>query len=315
VSSRAVGSWAAAGLLAAALSVPGCASSRGPGLSYADFATESLPSPARCLVLEPPSYARSPMRRYPVLIFLHDGYGDVRTLESRGVAAELFARMADGRLPEFLVVAPGAAGSWFSDSRDGKRRWEEFLTGDFLRTLETRYRIVPGERGRAITGISMGGFGAVKIALKHPELFASVSALSGALIPIQWDALERYNWVTRLTLKRVFGNRPDANTLAENDVWEILRGVHFERPPFDAHLRAGTEDYYRLDRVAAQFGSYMNEHGIPTEVVLEPGDHDWGYWRRGLVAIAEWHGKRFQYDAAVSSQLSAISRKKARGPG
>ena len=302
-------------LLALAPLAFGCATAPQPGVRYARIPSASLPSPADCFVLTPPSYERSPARRYPVLIFLHDGYGNVRTLDRRGVADELHARMADGRLPEFLVAAPGAAGSWFSDSHDGKRRWEEFLTGDFLRALETRYRIVPGERGRAITGISMGGFGAVKIALKHPELFASVSALSGALIPIQWDALERYNWVTRLTLKRVFGNRPDANTLAENDVWEVLRGVHFQRPPFDAHLRAGTDDRYRLDRVAAQFGSYMNEHGIPTEVVLEPGDHDWDYWRRGLVAIAEWHGKRFQYDEAVSSQLSAISRKKARGPG
>jgi S-formylglutathione hydrolase FrmB len=285
-------------LLAVALSLPGCAATtRLPGLSYADLPTASLPSTARCLVLEPPSYAQSPRRRYPVLIFLHDGYGDVRTLERRGVAADLAARMADRRLAEFLVVAPGAPGSWFSDSRDGKRRWEEFLTGDLLRQLETRYRILPGKTGRAITGISMGGFGAVKIALKHPGLFGAVSALSGALIPIQWEDLERYNWITRLTLKRVFGNRPNTNTLAANDVWEILHGTRFERPPFDAHLRAGTEDFYGLDRVAAQFGTYMNEHGIPTEVVLEPGDHDWNYWRRGLVAIAEWHAKRFSYDA------------------
>ena len=237
-----------------------------------------------------------------MLVFLHDGYGDVRTLERRGVAADLLARMGDGRLAEFLVVAPGASGSWFSDSRDGKRRWEEFLTGGLWRELETRYRVVPGKSGRGITGISMGGFGAIKIALKKPDLFGSVSALSGALIPIHWEDLYRYGWITRLTLKRVFGNRPDANTLAANDVWEILRETRFERPPFAAHLRAGTEDFYGLDRVAAQFGSYMNERGIPTDVVLEPGDHDWSYWRRGLVAIAEWHAKRFSYDARGARQ-------------
>lgn len=280
----------------------GCSSARLPGSTYARVATKSLPSAAEYLVIEPPSYARSPGRRYPVLVFLHDGYGDVRTLERRGVAADLSARMSDGRLSEFLVVAPGASGSWFSDSHDGRRRWEEFLTGDFLTELETRYRIVPGRTGRAITGISMGGFGAVKIGLKHPALFGSVSALSGALIPIQWDDLERYSWITRLTLKRVFGNRPDANTLAANDVWEILRGSRYERSPFEAHLRAGTEDFYGLDRVAAQFGTNLNEHGISTGVVLEPGDHDWNYWRRGLVAIAEWHAGRFSYDAGGSPE-------------
>ena len=279
------------------LTITGCVTARAPGVRYASIASKSLPEAATCLVLEPPSYARFPKRRYPLLVFLHDGYGNVRTLDRRGVAADFSARMADGRLPEFFVVAPGASGSWFSDSRDGKRRWEEFLTGDLLRELERRYRIVPGRTGRAITGISMGGFGAVKIGLKHPEVYGAVSSLSGALIPIQWDDLARYNWITRLTLKRVFGNRPDANTLAANDVWQILHDRRFERSPFEAHLRAGTQDFYGLDGVAAQFGSYLNEHGIPTEVVLEAGDHDWNYWRRALVAVAEWHAKRFSYDA------------------
>jgi S-formylglutathione hydrolase FrmB len=247
-------------------------------------------------VLEPPSYRTSPSRRYPVLLFLHDGYGDVRTLERRGVTGDLAARMSGGRLPEFFVVAPGAPGSWFSDSFDRKRRWEEFLTRDLLREIETRYRVLSGPAARGITGISMGGYGAVKIALKHPELFGSVSALSGALIPIALEDLPRYGWITRLTLKRVFGSRLEANSLSANDVWDILHETRFTHAPFFAHLRAGTEDFYGLDRVAAQFGTYLNEHGIPTEIVLETGGHDWSYWRRALVAIAEWHARRFSYD-------------------
>jgi S-formylglutathione hydrolase FrmB len=265
-------------------------------MSYQTFSTSALPSPARCLFLEPPSYRSAPGRRYPLLVFLHDGYGNVRSLQRRGVAADLFARMADGRLPEFLVVAPGAPGSWFSDSADGRRRWEEFLTGDLIRQIESRYRVLPGAASRGLTGISMGGFGAVKIALKHPELYGSVSALSGALIPIGVDDIRRYGWITRLTLRRVFGRHPDPKTLSANDVWDLLRDKRFDRPPFVAHLRAGTEDFYGLDRVAAQYGAYMNEHGIPTEVVLEPGGHEWSYWRRALVPIAEWHAKRFSYD-------------------
>jgi S-formylglutathione hydrolase FrmB len=286
------------GALFAALLACGCTTAVPPGVSYVRATTASLPSPARYLVIEPPSYARSPSRRYPVLVFLHDGYGNVRTLDRRGVAAELAARMSDGRIPEFLVVAPGAPGSWFSDSFDGKRRWEEFLTGDLLREIQTRYRVLPGKAARGITGISMGGYGAVKIALKHPDLFGAVSSLSGALIPIHPEDLRRYNWITRLTLKRAFGSPPDARTLAANDIWDLLHETRFEKPPFSAHLRAGTEDFYGLDGVATQFGSYMNEHGIPTEVVLEPGGHEWTYWRRGLIAICEWHAKKFSYDPA-----------------
>lgn len=205
--------------------------------------------------------------------------------------------MADGRLPEFFVIAPSAPASWFSDSRDGKRRYEEFLTGDLLRQIESRYRVRADSSARGITGISMGGYGAMKIALKHPGLYGSVSALSGALIPFGWEDLQRYSWIARWSLKRVFGRRPEDNTLAANDVWEILRPLRFSNSPFVAHLRAGTQDDYRLDRVAVQFGSYLNEHGVDATVVLEPGRHDWVYWRRALMEIAQWHARRFQYDS------------------
>ena len=106
-----------------------------------------LPDPVRALVLTPPSYDREPARRYPVLYFLHDAWGDEGSLRSHGVAAELRRRMADGRLPEFLVVAPGARGSWFSDSYDGKRLWGRFLTVDLVRAGRGALPRDPGSRG------------------------------------------------------------------------------------------------------------------------------------------------------------------------
>ena len=204
--------------------------------------------------------------------------------------------MQDGRLAEFLIVAPGAPGSWFSDSHDGTRRYEEFLAGDLISGVEARYRVMADRDARAVTGISMGGYGAVKLALKHPALFSRVSWLSGALIPLGWDDLARYNWFARWTLKRVFGKTREDNSLAANDVWDLLRHSRFPSPPFRAHLRAGTEDVYGLDGVAAQYGAFLSEHGIPTSVVLEPGGHDWSYWRRAMVPIVEWHAREFSYD-------------------
>lgn len=288
------------------VAVSGCVSPRVPGLSIESVSTRSLPDPAKVLVLLPPSYEARPGRRYPVLYFLHDGYGNAKTLQSSGVASQIETLMAQGRLPEFLIVAPGAPGSWFSDSYDGVHRYEEFLTGDLIRQIETRYRVLPGKAHRGITGISMGGYGAFKLALKHPDLFGAVSSLSGALIPIQWDDLVRYNWFARWTLKRVFGPTREQNSLASNDVWEILREMNFEKPPFEAHLRAGTEDIYGLDGVAAQFGAFLTEHGVVSTVVLEPGGHEWSYWRRGMIAIARWHGKMFAYDPRVVRLQSSV---------
>lgn len=289
----------------AAVGAPACSATRAPDVSREFVSTTTLPRPAEVLVLTPPSYARDRTRLYPVLYFLHDAYGNVHTLERRGVAAALHARMAEGRLPEFLVVAPGDSGAWFSDYHDGSKLYEEFLARDLPRWVEARYRVLPGPRARGITGISMGGYGAFKLALKRPGLFGSVSSLSGALIPIGWDDLPRYPFIVRWTLKRVFGKSAADNSLAENDVWEILRHARFETSPFAAHLRAGTEDLYGLDGVAAQFGSFLNQHGVATTVVLEHGRHDWSYWRAAMIAIAQWHARHFEYDRLGPSPREA----------
>ncbi len=266
----------------------------------------------RALVLTPPSYDREPARRYPVLYFLHDGWGDEGSLRGHGVAAELRRLMADGRLPEFLVVAPGARGSWFSDSYDGKRLWGQFLTTDLVRQVEARYRVIPAAAARGITGISMGGYGAVKLALRNPELYGSVSALSGALIPLSLEDLKRYNFMARWTLKRVFGGAPGRNTLAENDVWEILRASRFASSPFPLYLRGGSEDLYGLGRVGVQFASSAYEHGIAATAVLEPGGHDWDYWRRAIIPVCRWHAARFSYDrGGMASGLPSVNSQAA----
>jgi S-formylglutathione hydrolase FrmB len=280
------------------------------GVRHETIPTPDLPSANDVLVVTPPSYDASPGRRYPVLYFLHDGYGDGRTLERRGVAAEALRRMREGSLPEFLIVAPDGPGTWFSDSHDGKRRFEQFLTGDLPRTIEARYRVRPGAGSRGITGISMGGYGAIKTALKHPDFYGSVSALSGAIIPFGWDELPRYSFVARWTLERTFGGTKENNSLDANDAWLMLWGLCFDAPPFRVELRAGTEDAYGLDRVAAQYGMLLNERGIPTTVVLEPGGHDWDYWKRAMQDLLDWHAARFEDDAAREHRT-----KETRWPG
>ena len=283
-------------MVASALLSAACASAPPPGVRLERVATPTLPEPNEVLVVTPPSYASSPDRRYPVLYFLHDGYGDGRTLERRGVAAEAWRRMQSGSLPEFLIVAPDGPGSWFSDSHDGVRRFEEYLTADLPKAIEARYRVLPGRGARGITGISMGGYGAVKTALKHPDLYGSASALSGAIIPFGWNELRRYNAVARWTLKRVFGRSKEDNSLDANDAWLILWDLCFDAPPFEVELRAGTEDSYGLDHVAAQYGMLLNERGIPTTVILEPGGHDWTYWKGAMMDILAWHGARFEVE-------------------
>ena len=118
----------------------------------------------------------------------------------------------------------------------------------------------------------MGGYGAVKTALKHPDLYGSVSALSGALIPFGWDELARYSFVARYTLKRVFGRFAGRTTpRRERRVAHALGPLLRARRPSRSSCARGREDVYGLDGVAAQYGMLLNERGVPTTVVLEPG--------------------------------------------
>lgn len=266
------------------------ASPVGPSVS---FATPDLPAPARYCVYLPPSYESS-RRAFPVLYFLHDAYGDRDVLFRQGAIANLDRAMRRGALPEFLVVCPDGDGSWFSNFHDGSRRYEDLIVGDLPADVERRFRVLPGVENRGITGISMGGYGAVKIALHHPDRYGSVSSLSGALIPLGWDDVGLLFWLARWQVHRVFGNSPTDNSLAQNDLWRMFREGERHPVPFEIFLLAGTSDKYGLDRVAVQYADYLNRFGIRATARLEPGIHDWPYWKNAFLEIAAWHGRKFE---------------------
>ena len=98
---------------------------------------------------------------------------------------------------------------------------------------------------RAIAGLSRGGYGAVKAALRRPDLFSAASSLTGVLVEQRWEDLESAPWIARFTLKRVFGKRIDDNSFARNDVYRMLDQVPAARRPA-LRVRCGSEDAYRL---------------------------------------------------------------------
>ena len=87
-----------------------------------------------------------------------------------------------GELKDFLIATPDGGASFYINSKDGKDRYEDFLLQEFFPFIEKRYRVEPGRGHRAIAGISMGGYGALHLAFRHPQLFVSTSAHSAALM-------------------------------------------------------------------------------------------------------------------------------------
>lgn len=140
-------------------------------------------SPAREVrVYLPRGYAASPGRRYPVVYLLHGFDGDpTQWTERMAVPRAMDSLTASGALREMIVVMPDAknayGGSFYANS-PAAGRWEDFVARDLVRHVDARYRTLPRAESRGIAGWSMGGYGALHLAARHPEVFGAVYALS-----------------------------------------------------------------------------------------------------------------------------------------
>ena len=137
------------------------------------FYSRSLNRDVHYLVLLPRNYAAG--RRFPVLYLLHGLYGDYKNWDTR-THLESAARS----LP-VLIVTPDADDSWYTNSATNPAdKFEDYIAKDLISEIDRKFRTIPQKRSRAIAGLSMGGYGAVKLALKYPDLFAFAGSLSGA---------------------------------------------------------------------------------------------------------------------------------------
>lgn len=155
-----------------------------PGGSRIEFHTFEAPSlggESNYSILLPPSYDKNPRRRYPVVYFLHGLFNDHTSwaVDRYGhLPGKIEELITQGEVPEFVMVHPNGADGFYSDYVDGSLQFEKLIWQDMRQEVESRFRIHPNRRNRSIGGVSMGGYGALKIAMKNPELYASTVAFS-----------------------------------------------------------------------------------------------------------------------------------------
>ena len=142
------------------------------------FRTADLSSMTTARVLLPSDYAAHPARRYPVLYLLHGCCADYRSWTDLGAEP-----LTDG-LPLIVVMPDGGPGGFYSDWYNfgsfGPPRWEDYHINHLIPWIDAHYRTVADRSGRAIAGLSMGGF-AMSYAARHPDLFVAAAAFSGAV--------------------------------------------------------------------------------------------------------------------------------------
>ncbi|WP_460938374.1 alpha/beta hydrolase [Spirosoma humi] len=233
----------------------------------------------------PPDYYVS-NRRYPVVYLLH-GYGDNETSWVQFGEAD---RLADtgiksGELPPMIIVMPNGGTTFFVNDYQNKVRYEDMFVQELIPHIDSSFRTRTQREFRAISGLSMGGFGSLTLAMHHPDLFGSCAALSAGIrtdegfmnIPD-----ERYTLVfapvfsgpakgeERLT---VAWKRNSPITLAKSAPEGDLSKIRW-------YIDCGDDDALTVGNSVLHMA--LLDRKIPHEYRVRDGGHTWTYWRTGL---------------------------------
>jgi S-formylglutathione hydrolase len=159
------------------------------------------------LIYLPASYAKATTVRFPVVYLLHGYTGNAQMWQGDYVNLPQIADivMAGGKVAEMIIVMPDGSNSYrgsFYVNSAATGNWEEFITRDLVQFIDKKYRTIATRDGRGIAGHSMGGYGAMSLAMKHPDVFAAVYGLSPCCLVWGQDfSLSNPAWQRTLTYK------------------------------------------------------------------------------------------------------------------
>lgn len=278
------------------------------GLQTITFYSPAVDREMKFDIVLPPDYDTSE-RHYPVLYLLH-GYMQNYTVWGRNLGAAFYAQ----QIGELIVVMPDAGNSWYinyAESAEAQtNNWEDHIIEDLIGYVDSNFRTEARRAGRAIAGLSMGGYGALTLALRHPEKFVSVASTSGALAHARnrAAAIEAGQPMPRARdvasnpeLARAdamiaqvidipgFSTQEDRNPQGVDfltveqaqayDPFHIIYQVPKSQLPH-IYLDAGMED--SLINAAREFIQILLLNDVPFEYMQARGRHNSEYWRRSV---------------------------------
>ena len=279
------------------------------GLSTVEFFSPAVGRMMKFDIVLPPDYANS-NERYPVLYLLH-GYSQNYTIWGRNLSAGYYAR----KLNDLILVLPDGGNSWYVNyalSEQGQtNNWEDHIIEDVVGYVDKHYRTEARRQGRALSGLSMGGFGALALGLRHPGQFISIGSSSGALsfarsqaVRLARGAVETSREVNEGNYKR-FAQAdasiarlvaiPGFSTQQERtpggrmfltpeqalayDPFSIIYEVPRSEIPH-IYLDSGTED--GLISEARELAQILMVNDVSFDFMQSRGRHSADYWRRSI---------------------------------
>ena len=236
-------------------------------------------------VVLPSDYKSAEAKRYPVIYLLHGLYGNY----NNWIALTDLVNYSSSQ--RFIIVTVEGGNAWYTDNTAKPNdKYESYIIKELIPEIDKRYRTLARRDQRAIAGLSMGGYGAIKLGLKYPELFVVAGSFSGAIGAVK---------VTDTIIPGGIGKSIDAifgpigsETRKTNDPFAIVRDATPDKVkafPF-IYLDCGTEDilfWHNRDFVAL-----LLEKNVPHEYRELPGAHNWKYWNKQVkefLEVAESH--------------------------
>lgn len=254
---------------------------RDPPTSSVDLQSKLLGRTVTYQVLIPIQYhyGDNEKKLFPAIYLLHGVSGN----SNNWLQKTSIARYANP-LDVFVVMVEGGDG-WYTDSATVPQdKYESYILQELIPDVERRYRLQKSRAGRAIAGLSMGGYGAIKFGLKYPDMFILAGSMSGAFDAPSWVEKELKPGVIRDSVLKVFGPA-DSPTRKTNDIFKLVREWPADKiaslPYF--YFDSGTDDlFFKENRDLAHL---LAEKKIPHEYRELPGNHSWTYWNRQLEEI------------------------------
>ena len=235
----------------------------------------------------PKSYgdAANKERRYPFVLWLHGMFENHSRFHRRGGAQILEAQVANGKLPEFALVAVNGDLSFYINGKESGR-YEDMVVQDLLAHLRKEYRLRDDRDGCAIMGVSMGGMGALNIAFHHPEKFGTVATHSAALFPPDVENLPpqfrrrlESNFGRQLQLSKIFGNPPDPELWRKNNPLHHAATLPVETlKTLRIYFDCARDDEYGFGEPNQELHEILEKRKVPHGFLLPDGSaHGWDY--------------------------------------
>jgi S-formylglutathione hydrolase FrmB len=233
-------------------------------------------------------------RSYPVLYLLH-GYTDNETawVQFGEINATADNAIANREAPPMIIVMPDAGVSWYINDYAGKVKYEDMFFEEFIPYIEKNYRIRNSKEFRAVGGLSMGGYGALVYSFRHPEMFSSCVALSAGL-HTDGGMLERLK-INTANNTDVFGPlKTDSlpSYWKEFNVLNMAKNISKEKLiEVKYYIDCGDKDKLTIGNCNLHL--ILKDRGVPHEFRVREGDHNWEYWRTGIVDGLKFIGNTF----------------------